>query len=152
MEETLRNINFRTVLPAIVSGVILAFLSSIDNFAITATLGSPAGITVLSTYIYKKAISFQPGELQSSCCTVDFPVPDCFRGHGLQWWVLRKSVIMEATRPDYEPRIILAQGKRRLVEILSVTTLVLVNIVPLLVMFLSSFQVGYSRSALRCQH
>ena len=53
MKETLRNINFRTVLPAIVSGVILAFLSSIDTFAITATLGSPAGITVLSTYIYE---------------------------------------------------------------------------------------------------
>ena len=146
MEETLRNINFRTVLPAIVSGVILAFLSSIDNFAITATLGSPAGITVLSTYIYEKAIGFGPASFNQAAVLSIFLSLIAFAGIALQWWVLRKSVIMEATRPDYEPRIILAQGKRRLVEILSVTTLVLVNIVPLLVMFLSSFQVGYSRS------
>ena len=146
MKETLRNINFRTVLPAIVSGVILAFLSSIDNFAITATLGSPAGITVLSTYIYEKAIGFGPASFNQAAVLSIFLSLIAFAGIALQWWVLRKSVIMEATRPDYEPRIILAQGKRRLVEILSVTTLVLVNIVPLLVMFLSSFQVGYSRS------
>ena len=146
MKETLRNINFRTVLPAIVSGVILAFLSSIDNFAITATLGSPAGITVLSTYIYEKAIGFGPASFNQAAVLSIFLSLIAFAGIALQWWVLRKSVIMEATRPDYEPRIILAQGKRRLVEILSVTTLLLVNIVPLLVMFLSSLQVGYSRS------
>lgn len=146
MKETLRNINFQTVLPAIVSGVILAFLSSIDNFAITATLGSPAGITVLSTYIYEKAIGFGPASFNQAAVLSIFLSLIAFAGIALQWWVLRKSVIMEATQPDYEPRIILAQGKRRLVEILSVTTLVLVNIVPLLVMFLSSLQVGYSRS------
>ena len=146
MKETLRNINFRTVLPAIVSGVILAFLSSIDNFAITATLGSPAGITVLSTYIYEKAIGFGPASFNQAAVLSIILSLIAFGGIALQWWVLRKSVIMEAARPDYEPRILLAKGKRRLVEILSVTTLVLVNIVPLLVMFLSSLQVGYSRS------
>lgn len=146
MKETLRNINFRTVLPAIVSGIILAFLSSIDNFAITATLGSPAGITVLSTYIYEKAIGFGPASFNQAAVLSIILSLIAFGGIALQWWVLRKSVIMEAVRPDYEPRILLTQGKRRLVEILSVTTLVLVNIVPLLVMFLSSLQVGYSRS------
>ena len=146
MKETLRNINFRTVLPAIVSGIILAFLSSIDNFAITATLGSPAGITVLSTYIYEKAIGFGPASFNQAAVLSIILSLIAFGGIALQWWVLRKSVIMEAARPDYEPRILLAKGKRRLVEILSVTTLVLVNIVPLLVMFLSSLQVGYSRS------
>ena len=146
MKETLRNINFRTVLPAIVSGVILAFLSSIDNFAITATLGSPAGITVLSTYIYEKAIGFGPASFNQAAVLSIILSLIAFGGIALQWWVLRKSVIMEAARPDYEPRILLAKGKRRLVEILSVTTLLLVNIVPLLVMFLSSLQVGYSRS------
>ena len=146
MKETLRNINFRTVLPAIVSGVILAFLSSIDNFAITATLGSPAGITVLSTYIYEKAIGFGPASFNQAAVLSIILSLIAFGGIALQWWVLRKSVIMEAAMPDYEPRILLAKGKRRLVEILSVTTLLLVNIVPLLVMFLSSLQVGYSRS------
>ena len=146
MKETLRNINFRTVLPAIVSGIILAFLSSIDNFAITATLGSPAGITVLSTYIYEKAIGFGPASFNQAAVLSIILSLIAFGGIALQWWVLRKSVIMEAARPDYEPRILLAKGKRRLVEILSVTTLLLVNIVPLLVMFLSSLQVGYSRS------
>lgn len=146
MKETLRNINFRTVLPAIVSGTILAYLSSIDNFAITATLGSPAGITVLSTYIYEKAIGFGPASFNQAAVLSIILSLIAFGGIALQWWVLRKSVIMEAARPDYEPRILLAKSKRRLVEILSVTTLVLVNIVPLLVMFLSSLQVGYSRS------
>lgn len=146
MKETLRNINFRTVLPAIVSGIILAFLSSIDNFAIPATLGSPAGITVLSTYIYEKAIGFGPTSFNQAAVLSIFLSLIAFSGIALQGWVLRKSVILDATRPDHEPRIILGEGKRRLVQGISIAALVLVNIVPLIVMFFSSLQVGYSRS------
>ena len=48
------------VLPAIIAGGLLAFLSAIDNFSVPAFLGISSGIPVLSTYIYEKAIGFGP--------------------------------------------------------------------------------------------
>lgn len=146
MKETLKNINFKSVLPAIISGIILAFLSSIDNFAIPATLGSPAGITVLSTYIYEKAIGFGPTSFNEAAVLSIFLAILAFSGIALQWWVLRKSVILDSTRPDFEARITLSSGKRLVTQWTSIFLLVLVNIVPLMVMFFSSLQIGYSRS------
>ncbi|WP_071849230.1 iron ABC transporter permease [Alkalibacterium sp. 20] len=146
MIETLRNVTFKMALPAVVSGIILAFLSSIDNFAIPATLGSPAGITVLSTYIYEKAIGFGPTSFNQAAVLSILLALIAFAGIALQWWILRKSVIFDSTRPDFEPRIVLLDNKRRLIQWFSILVLFLVNIVPLIVMLFSSFQSSYSPS------
>ncbi|MDE1549170.1 ABC transporter permease [Jeotgalibaca caeni] len=146
LKETLRKINFKSVRPALVSGIILAFLSSIDNFAIPATLGSPAGITVLSTYIYEKAIGFGPNSFNQAAVLSIFLSMLAFIGIGIQWWVLRKSVVLDSSRVDYSPRIHFTKRKRSFAEFLSILFLVVMNMVPLVVMFFSSLQTGYSRS------
>lgn len=145
-KATLLHINFKAVLPAIMSGIILAFLNAIDNFAVPATLGSPAGLTVLSTYIYEKAIGFGPTSFNEAAVLSILLSLIAFNGIALQWWVLRKAVILDSTRPDYDPRIQFNQGRRRLTQSLALAFLVMVNIVPLVVMFFASLQVGYSRS------
>lgn len=143
---TLRHINFKAVLPAIMSGIILAFLKAIDNFAVPATLGSPAGLTVLSTYIYEKAIGFGPTSFNEAAVLSILLSLIAFSGIALQWWVLRKVVIRDSARSDYDARIQFTKGKRRLTQGLAIALLLLVNIVPLIVMFFASLQVGYSRS------
>ena len=58
--ETLWKVDLKEALPAIISGSLLSFLACIDNFAVPAFLGISSNITVLSTYIYEKAIGFGP--------------------------------------------------------------------------------------------
>ena len=60
LSYTLVHVDLVQVLPAIIAGRLLAFLSAIDNFSVPAFLGISSGIPVLSTYIYEKAIGFGP--------------------------------------------------------------------------------------------
>ncbi|MBE3593416.1 MAG: iron ABC transporter permease [Candidatus Carbobacillus altaicus] len=46
--------------PAIGAAFLLSFLAALDNFGIPTFLGIPAGVVVLSTYIYEQIIGFGP--------------------------------------------------------------------------------------------
>src|SRR6202000_667267 len=50
---TLFSVTFPLIMPAIVSGMLLSFIVMLGIYGITAVLGAPANINVLTTYIFK---------------------------------------------------------------------------------------------------
>lgn len=144
--ETLKNIDLKAVLPAIIHGMILSFLNTVDNFAVVSTLGTTAGINVLTTYIYEKAIGFGPSSTSQAAVLAVFLAAIAFTGIALQAWVLRKVIARQTSRPNYTPRIYFKHRTNQIVSYLLLFILFALSILPLLFMFLSSFQIGYSRS------
>lgn len=142
---TMFTINLKQVLPSIISGGVLAFLSSIDNFSVPAFLGTSAGIPVLSTYIYENIISFGPRAFNTAAALSVMLATFALSGTFLQNKLLRKQTQMESIQPDYSVRIPLGR-KRKVVEWATIGTLFSINIVPILTMLTSSVQKGYSDS------
>lgn len=58
--RVVRDVVLPMILPAMVAGTGLAFVSAIGNFGIPALLGIPAGYTVLVTLIYQRLAGFGP--------------------------------------------------------------------------------------------
>jgi iron(III) transport system permease protein len=54
----LRTVLLPILMPGILAGAALSFVSCLDNFGIPALLGAPVGYTVLSTLIYQKLSGF----------------------------------------------------------------------------------------------
>jgi iron(III) transport system permease protein len=54
----LRTVLLPVLMPGILAGAALSFVSCLDNFGIPALLGAPVGYTVLSTLIYQKLSGF----------------------------------------------------------------------------------------------
>lgn len=152
---TLFRINLPEALPAIVSGAILAFLASIDNFSVPAFLGIPAGIPVLSTYIYEKAIGFGPAAFPTAAA---LSVLLCIIAVGgtLLENMIRSGGTIESIREDPLPRIALKEMPRRLVEGSLLFVWILVDIIPLIVMisdaFLKSYGLSFTMENLSIRH
>ncbi|MEG7365554.1 MULTISPECIES: ABC transporter permease [Aerococcus] len=144
--STLKNINLPSAKYGIANGIILAFLSAIDNFAIVSTLGTPSGIPVLSTYIYEKAIGFGPHSFNEAAVLSIILSLIAFTGVAFRAYMLRKSVAIDTERARSNDRIQLTPKYRRTVEGMMFIILLTLNILPLVTMFFSSLQVGYSRS------
>ena len=152
MGNTLRNINLKSLKAPLLTSVVLAFLSAIDNFAIPLTLGAPAGISVLSTYIYEKAIGFGPTSFNEAAVLSIVLSAISFLVLFLQWKILKKSQLLETAKKDNSHRIELNKLSRRLIEWTIVIILILINIVPLIFMFLSSLHQGYVKSIMDWSH
>lgn len=146
VRDILTKINLRSVKAPIVTGVVLAFLSSVDNFAIPITLGSSSGISVLSTLIYEKAIGFSGNNFNEAAVTSLILSGLSAMVVILQWVITRKENPLVSEKPTYLPRIQFSNVARRINQISVTTFLVFVNIVPLCFMLLSSFFTGYTRS------
>lgn len=141
--QTMRQINLVQVMPAIISGGILAFLAAIDNFAVPAFLGISSGIPVLSTYIYEKAISFGPGSFSLAAALSVILSVIAVAGTLAESLFLRKSSSLESVKEDYSVRIQLGSRARVLVQWGAFLFLTIVNIVPMISMFTSAFQKNY---------
>ena len=152
MWATLKNINLKSLLSPIISGIVLAFLSAIDNFAIPITLGSSSGIHVLSTYIYEKAIGFGPTSFNEAAVLALLLAIIALLTLGIQWWFLRKVKTLETAPTNFVSRLPLTKGTRRSVQSIVVVGLVLLNIVPLIFMLLSSLHSGYVKSIFDVGH
>lgn len=62
--RVVRTITVPLMLPAVASGAVLVFISSISNFGIPALLGTPAGYQVLTTRIYEMiTLAAEPNSL-----------------------------------------------------------------------------------------
>lgn len=137
--ETMKKINLVQAMPAVVNGSVLAFLAAIDNFSVPAFLGISAGIPVLSTYIYEKAISFGPTAFNSAAALSVLLSVIAITGSVLQNKLIKKRSDSESIKEDYTERIILSKGKRLVLEIVCFVCLIAVNVVPLISMITSSF-------------
>lgn len=140
---TLYNINLYEVLPAIVSGGLLAFLSSIDNFSVPAFLGISSNIPVLSTYIYEKAIGFGPTAFNLAAALSVMLSVIAISGTLIEGRFLKRKSTMESIKEDYSVRINLKESKRKLIEWIILILLGIINIVPLLSMISSAFLKTY---------
>nr|WP_255259889.1 iron ABC transporter permease [Lentibacillus sp. CBA3610] len=129
-------------LPGIVGGSFIAFLGSLDNFGIPAFLGTPADISVLSTYIYQQIIGFGTSAFNHAAVLSVILGVIAIIGVGLQWLILRKSKRMETTKLDYTPRYFLGK-KRKYVEIGIWLFFAVTSILPLLSMVMTSFLKAY---------
>lgn len=136
--KTFRNINFKLVTPAVASGGMLAFLSAIDNFAVPAFLGIPAGIPLLSTYIYEKVIGFGPTAFNSAAVLSVLLSSIAIVGTTIQSFMVYKSSGNKSIKEDYSIRIELGKNSSS-IEWINLVFLTVLNIVPLLTMIISSF-------------
>lgn len=137
--ETLVKISLPQIMPALMSGGMLAFLASMDNFSVPAFLGISSGIPVLSTAIYEKAISFGPQSFAYAAALAVILSLIAVTGTGMQSRLVRKSSHMESIREDYSVRIEMTERKRRMTEWGILGLFSIVTIIPLLSMMISSF-------------
>ena len=133
---------FPMALPGVVGGSFIAFLGGLDNFGIPAFLGTPANISVLSTYIYQKVIGFGPSAFNEAAVLSVILGVIAIIGISLQWLLLRKSKPIETTKLDYSPRYHL--GKKKLIaEILIWLFFAMTSIFPFISMVMTSFLNAY---------
>lgn len=152
VRETLKNINLKSLKAPLLTSVVLAFLSAIDNFAIPLTLGAPSGISVLSTYIYEKAIGFGPTSFNEAAVLSIVLSVISFLVLYFQWRILTKTQLLETIQKDNSHRIKLKKHARKLTQWGVIALLFSINIVPLIFMFLSSLHQGYVKSILDWSH
>ncbi len=143
LSYTLIHVDLVQVLPAIIAGGLLAFLSAIDNFSVPAFLGISSGIPVLSTYIYEKAIGFGPDAFPLAAALSVLLSVIAVSGTLLETALLGKNGKSESIREDYSVRIELENKKRRLLEWGLIAILGILNLVPILVMIKSAFLKTY---------
>lgn len=145
--QTVRCIDLTQAAPAVASGGMLAFLAAIDNFSVPAFLGIPAGIPVLSTYIYENVIGFGPSAFRSAAALSVLLSAIALTGTALQGLLVKKSSGMESIREDFSVRVPL--GRARLpVQWITLGFLALVNIFPLITTITSSFFPAYGTKTL----
>ena len=141
--QTLYKVNLPQVMPALVGGGILAFLSSIDNFAVPAFLGISSGIPVLSTYIYEKAIGFGPSSFNYAATLSVILSIIAIGGTVIQSLLVKKSSNLDSMKDDYSYRFEFSNVNGILLEAVSFIFLAFINIVPIITMIISSFQSAY---------
>ncbi|AOT68714.1 ABC transporter permease [Geosporobacter ferrireducens] len=141
--ETMLKINLIQVMPALMSGGILSFLSAIDNFSVPAFLGISSGIPVLSTYIYEKAISFGPRAFSLAAALSVMLSAIAITGALLQGKLIRKSSGLESIKEDHSVRIQVKERTRAIIEWTILSLLACINLIPILSMVLSSFKKFY---------
>ena len=125
----------------IANGLLLVFISCLDNFGTVAFLGIPARITVLSTDIYQTIISFSGNNFSEAAAkSVILGVIGVLSSLVL-WRVAKLFQTMQTDLEDMNPRFFL-HNKRLLVETLIWLAIFVINFVPLLTLILTSFMKG----------
>ncbi|HJV45519.1 MAG TPA: iron ABC transporter permease [Bacillota bacterium] len=128
--------------PGIVSGGLMAFLASLDNFGIPAFLGIPAHISVLSTSIYEQMTGFGPESIARAAALSGVLGVFSLVATWIQWLWLRRFKPIESVREDYEPRFYFSNFKLA-VEIVVWIVLLILSFIPLLTMGFQSFLRAY---------
>lgn len=133
---------FKVTLPMSLSGManglLLVFISCLDNFGTVAFLGIPAHITVLSTDIYQSVVSFSGNNFATaSAKSVLLGVIGVLASIAL-WRLARMFQTMQTDLEDMSPRIFL-RDKKWMVEAFVWVCIIVINFVPMLTMILTSF-------------
>lgn len=118
-------------LPGIMGGIFIAFLNCLDNFGIPAFLGTPAHITVLTTYIYQQVIGFGPTAFNRSAVLSVLLTLMALVVMAVQWLITRKSQVIETHQIDTRPRYSLGRS-RWFIEPIVALFLLTTSIMPLI--------------------
>lgn len=139
--QTFFKVNLPMSLSGFANGLLLVFISCLDNFGTVAFLGIPARITVLSTDIYQSVVSFSGNTFgEASAKSVILGVIAIISSL-LLWRVAKLFDTMQTELEDYKPRIFLRK-KKIIVEIVTWIFLAGINFVPLITMFLTALVKG----------
>jgi len=154
--QTILRVNLTLALPAVASGAVLSFLAAIDNFSIPAFLGTPAGIPVLSTYIYEKTISFGPSSFSDAAVLSVILSAIAVAGTLVESFFMHRGQGLESIKEDSSVRITMSPETRKAVEWSVLAGLAGFNVIPLLFMIMGSFQkvygLGYGLGNLSCDN
>lgn len=147
--QTFFKITLPMSLSGLANGLLLVFISCLDNFGTVAFLGIPARITVLSTDIYQSVVSFSGNNFSEASAKSVILGLIAVVFSLLLWRIAKKFETMQTDLEDFTPRIFL--GKKKIfVEVLLWALLIVINFVPLITMFLTSLVkglgVGYTLS------
>lgn len=136
---------FKVTLPmslsGIANGLLLVFISCLDNFGTVAFLGIPARITVLSTDIYQTIISFSGNNFSEAAAKSVILAVIGVLSSLILWRVAKMFQTMQTDLEDMNPRFFL-HNKKIFVEILIWIAIFVINFVPLLTLILTSFMKG----------
>ena len=140
--RTLFGIALPVVMPSLVAGGALAFVSAIGNFGIPALIGIPAGYTVLPTLIYQRLASFGPSIISEVAVLSVLVGCLAFAGFAIQRLVLG--------RRDYRtlggtgaPLAVSLGRWRAAFEAAAWIVLALILILPLVALFATSLVSAY---------
>lgn len=124
------------VLPAVLAGAALAFVSAIGNFGVPALLGIPGRVTMLTTLIYQRLNGFGPSVLGEVAAITLVLVALAVAGLALRQVAQRRSAALERTGAPLEP---LALGRWRLPAAgLAWLALIVLSVLPLMALLSSA--------------
>lgn len=135
-------VNVPLAAPGIVSGGLLAFIASLDNFGIPAFLGIPAHISVISTSIYEELNGFGPAAIARAASLSTVLGLFALMGTGFHWLLNRKFRQFESIREDRDSRFTFGKYKV-VIEIVVWGILIVISFVPLFSMGFQSFLKAY---------
>lgn len=139
--KTFFKVTFPMSMSGFANGLLLVFISCLDNFGTVAFLGIPARITVLSTDIFQSVTSFSSNNfniasVKSLILAIMGIVASIILGRLAQLFQTMQTEI-----EDLQPRIFLGK-KKSFVEIIIWLFIIIVNLVPFTTLIQTSFLRG----------
>jgi len=130
------------MMPALVAGIALAFVSAIGNFGISAMLGTPVGYSTLPVLIYQRLSGFGPSIIAEVAVLSILVGVIAFAGVLAQGWMLRRRDYRTIGGASQTLAFTLGRW-RPLAEIGCWAVIALILIVPLLALFATSLVSSY---------
>ena len=130
------------MMPPLVAGAALAFVSAVGNFGIPALLGIPAGYTVLPTLIYQRLASFGPSIIGEVAVLSVVVGALAFLGFAIQSALIGKRDYRSVGAPSQALRYRL--GRWRLgTEAFAWSIILLILVIPLMALVATSLVGAY---------
>lgn len=143
--QVFRNILLPLMMPSLVAGTALAFVSAVGNFGIPAMLGIPARYTVLPTLIYQRLSDFGPDIISQVAVLSVLVSVIAAGGFALQTWLLKRRDYRTIGAPSQALSYDL--GKRRgWVEALCWLVILFILVLPLAALSAASLVKAYGLS------
>ncbi len=130
------------MMPPLVAGGALAFVSAVGNFGIPALLGIPAGYTVLPTLIYQRLASFGPSIIGDVAVLSVVVGALAFLGFALQSVLIGKRDFRSIGAPSQALRYKLGRF-RVATETVAWSIIALILVIPLTALFATSLVRAY---------
>src|SRR3546814_485211 len=137
--RTILNITFPLILPAIIAGTMLSFVVMLGIYGIPAVLGTPAKISVLTTYIYE-LISGAPPIYNKAAATSIILIVITALAVLMQQRVLKGRSFVTVSGKAFKPRLIDLGKWKYLTLGISVIYLVLAVVLPALALLIGAFR------------